>query len=87
MERWQGWSHNGSLLNIYVSDYFQLWFLFNCAFLLQESFKELKTSFKNEKRQYFPHYWSDKGSKGTVVNQTLPSLYGGSLEITQLQCL
>ena len=35
-----------------------------------------------EKRQYLPHYWSDKGSKGTIVYQALPYLHSGSLEIT-----
>ena len=29
-----------------------------------------------------PHYWSDKGFKGTVTNPTLTSLHGESLEIT-----
>ena len=28
-----------------------------------------------------PHYWSDKGFKGTVTNPTLTSLHGESLEI------
>ena len=35
-----------------------------------------------EKRQYLPHYWSDKGFKGIVVNLALSSLAVGSLEIT-----
>ena len=35
-----------------------------------------------EKRQYLPHYWSVKYFKGTVVNREMPSLHGGSLEIT-----
>ena len=35
-----------------------------------------------EKRQYLPHYFTYKGFKGTVVNQALPSLHGGSVEIT-----
>jgi len=33
------------------------------------------------KRQHLPHFWSDKGFKGTLVNQTLPSLQGESLKI------
>ena len=38
---------------------------------------------KNEKRKkYLTHYLSDKGFNGTIVNRTLPSLHGGSLEIT-----
>ena len=35
-----------------------------------------------EIRQYLSHFWSDKDVKGTVVNLTLLSLHGGSLEIT-----
>ena len=35
-----------------------------------------------KKRQYIQHYWTNKGFKGTVVNLALPSLHGGSLEIT-----
>ena len=35
-----------------------------------------------EIQQYLPYYWSNKGFKGTVVNQTLPSFSWGSLEIT-----
>ena len=34
-----------------------------------------------EKRQYLLRYWSDKGFNGTVVNQVLSSVQGGSLEI------
>ena len=34
-----------------------------------------------EKRQYLLRYWSDKGYKGTVVNQAWPSVHGRSLEI------
>ena len=33
-----------------------------------------------EKRQYLPHFLSDVGIKGIVVNRTLPSLNGVSLE-------
>ena len=32
-----------------------------------------------QKRRFLPHFWSDKDFKGTVVNQTLPSLHEGSL--------
>jgi len=39
-----------------------------------------KKLFKVENRNYFPHYWSDKGFKGTVVNQALSFLHGGSHE-------
>ena len=34
-----------------------------------------------ENRQYLPHYWLDKGFKGTFLNRALPSLHGGSLWI------
>ena len=33
------------------------------------------------------HTWSDKAVKCTDVNQILPSLYGGSLEIIDSACL
>ena len=39
--------------------------------------------FNLEKRQYFQHYWSDKVFMGTVVNWSLPSLHGGSLQIAR----
>ena len=35
-----------------------------------------------EKRQYLQNYKSEKDVKGTIGNLTLPSLPGGSLEIT-----
>ena len=35
-----------------------------------------------EKRQYPPNFESNKGFLGTFVNQALPSLHVGSLEIT-----
>ena len=41
-----------------------------------------KNSLKKQKHGYLFHTWSDKAFKGTVVNRTLPSLHGGSLEIT-----
>ena len=47
---------------------------------LQENLLELSELNTLEKRQYLPHYWSDKGFKVTVVNRTLPSVHGGSLE-------
>ena len=34
------------------------------------------------KRQYLSHYWSDKGFKGTVVIQAMPSLIVSLLKIT-----
>ena len=35
--------------------------------------------FKPKKRQYLPHYWSDKGFNRTVLNQVLPPFRGESL--------
>ena len=35
-----------------------------------------KPFFELEKRRNLPHFWSDKGIKGTVVKQALPSLHG-----------
>ena len=46
----------------------------NFSFELQETLLFL------EKRQYLPHFCSNKGYKG--LNWALPSLYGGSREIT-----
>ena len=40
-----------------------------------------KSAFKPKKRQYLPHYWSEKGLKSIVVNRTLSFLHRGSLEI------
>ena len=37
---------------------------------------------ESEKRRYLPHSWSDQVFSGTVVNRIIPSLLGGSLEIT-----
>ena len=42
----------------------------------------IRTLLNLEKRQYLPHYWADKGFKGTVVNQTSSSLNRGTLKIT-----
>ena len=39
-------------------------------------------SLKKQKHWYLIHTWSEKAVKGTVVNLTLPSLHGGSFEIT-----
>ena len=33
------------------------------------------------KRQYLPHYYSNKSFKNTVMNRALPSGHGESLEI------
>ena len=38
-------------------------------------------SFPNYKYGYLLHTWSEEAFKGTVVNQTLTSLHGGSIEI------
>jgi len=42
----------------------------------------MKTLFHLDNCQYLPHYWSYNGFNGTVMNRALPSLQGGSLEIT-----
>ena len=39
-------------------------------------------SLKKQKHLDLFHTWSNKGLKGSFVNPTLPSLHGGSLEIT-----
>ena len=39
-------------------------------------------SLKKQKHGYLVHTWSDKAFMGTVVNRTLSSLHGVSLEIT-----
>ena len=41
-----------------------------------------KKQFLSKKRQYLPHFLSDKSFKDTVLNRALPSLHRGSLEIT-----
>ena len=54
------------------------------SFLLQEKIRRINTNkHYSEKRQYLPYFWSENGFKGTVVNLALPSLHGGSLEITR----
>ena len=50
------------------------------AFLQQENTWNYQ-NYTLLKRQFLPHYLSDKGFKGTVVNQALPLLNRGSLEI------
>ena len=55
-----------------------------CAFLvyIQQWRNSGKTPLLElEKRPHLSHLWPNKGFKGTVMNQALPSLYGGSLEI------
>jgi len=53
-------------INVFVS-YFHLRFL--CEIPCK-----LDAMVKSEKRRYLPHFFSDKGFKGTVVNLTMPSL-------------
>ena len=55
--------------------------VFNRGSPLQEKKWEL-SEINLEKRRYLSHYRSQKGFKGTVVNQALPSLHEGSLENT-----
>ena len=40
--------------------------------------KKQKNSLNKQKPWYIIHTWSNKAIKATVVNQTLPSLHGGS---------
>ena len=59
---------------IFKTDNFQLWFLFKTDFRISTARKLLLelTIFKSiEKRQYLPHYWSDKGFRCTFVNRPL----------------
>ena len=37
-----------------------------------------------KKRQYLPHYWSEKGLKVATVNRACPSANGGSLDIESM---
>ena len=55
-----------------------------CAIQLLENMKKLSklNTVSLEKRQYPPNFESNKGFLGTFVNQALPSLHVGSLEIT-----
>ena len=46
------------------------------------NYKNYQHFSKLENRQILPLYWSDTGFKGTVVNEALSSLYGGSLKVT-----
>ena len=54
-----------------------------CAFLLQENIWNLSewTLINLEKQHSLPHYWLEKGVKGTVETRVLPSSHRGSLEI------
>ena len=60
-------------------------FMFSCRRNAQVTFVEesqLKIiSFQKDKQWYIIHTWTDKGFKGTVVNQTLSSFHEGPLEI------
>jgi len=47
----------------------------------QVTFAE-KSQFLKQKHGVLIHSWSDKALKSTLVNRALPSLHGGSLEIT-----
>ena len=52
--------------------------------IFEEKMQRKINSLKNEKQWYLIHTLSDKAFKGTVVNQTLPSLHGGSFGIDKL---
>ena len=66
--------------------YFNNSYMFFCGRNAQVNFvvkPQLKNiSFKNYKHWYLIHTWSDEAFKDTVVNLTLQSLHGESLEIT-----
>ena len=95
MQKLQCAIHNGTFKSFYCklsviwilmfiilkTNYFQFWV--SCAFLVQKNKKELSelNTFKQIKPAKF-RYKSDKVFKVTVVNRALPSLHGGSLEIT-----
>ena len=76
-----------SMFIISKTDHFQLWFLYLLA-LHTSHCRKTYNNYQNlticnqEPRQYLPHYWSDKGFSGTVVNQASSSLDGGLLKIT-----
>jgi len=84
-------------MNIYISifiikktDYFQLLqFLNNLVtrtFIVSTAGKHIeiiRNKLNLEKRIYLPHYWTNKGFKGTVVNRAFPE----SFEITLIQSL
>ena len=50
--------------------------------LSRRNANEKKNSLNKQKHWYLIHTWSDQAFNATVVNQTLPSLYCASLEIT-----
>ena len=60
-----------------------MWFPYNCHLCIYatgniEELSKINTFL--EKRQYLPHYWPDKGFKGTVESRTLQSLHKRPLE-------
>ena len=67
------------MLIILKPDYFQL-----AHFYCRNTYGNYQNlTFVNlEKRQYLLHNRSDNSFKGTVVHRTVPSLHGGSLEIS-----
>ena len=75
MSRWQCPVYNGTLETFVWSsmNYILMFILLkaDCGFSIKVTCKgnisELNTI---EKRQYLPHYWTDKCFKGTVVNGT-----------------
>ena len=73
-----------------ISDFQRYPFMFKYAFLflcISTARKQQRNDqnihlLNQEKRLHLPHSLSDNGYLGTVVNQELPSLHGGALEIT-----
>ena len=72
MQRWQYPIYNSTLETLIR--------LKMCHYCKETAY-EIKIFKKKQKHWYLIHTWSDKAFKGTVLNRTLPSLHGGSLEI------
>ena len=77
-----------SMFSIFKTDYFQLWVLYTQKWLAHFSYRNTCGNYQNrtlinlEKRQYLPHYCSDRGFICTLVNLALPSWHQRSHEIT-----
>ena len=69
-------------LEIYIFNYFQLWFLYKSDLrikLQENNGGTIRIKHNNDK--YLLQPWSINCVKGTVVNRALPSLHEGSLKI------
>ena len=56
------------------TDYFRLWFLYKSNLRISTAGIIWINNFKPRKTTIFPHFWLDKGFKGTGVNRALKSL-------------